>query len=491
MAGYMCDMYASRDDVKISFKNKAFGTREITPAIGKTFDSGAASSNDYYNIFDNLVLFANSGYIQIDLPFTMNVANNTIQDDIVERDFFETEKEKAINPIVDMEKDVYEPVFMDGTYSGSTTNFSDIRNIEVNLHFRTRDMSSWKVNDGNENVMVSGISDNWFCTDYYPYKQIISGSASGANIVMNSSDIVGLLYFDNDDVFYQKDNVAKSFLRFSYYDSPDPNTQSLMCTSTVFMNEHTLYKNFVDNSRKNIDDYGMVQEQVIKVDEKNIIIGEIDDEVSGSSVNRISVYSEYLGKHDPNRVSYVPDDVHIDESRRVSSKFVITNKYATDTSSEGFYLYIFREYSENLHPKPIYMRVEFNHAGIGRTIPFIVPMRWESGETESDNEMYPVSALTLSGDDLTYLKDGYPLTYVYAQTYIPLYAVYDFINKRYVYVFDDRYVTKDGDNVILNLFELKVKNENTASEEERKQVRNGNIERANINVNTKQFSDNI
>jgi hypothetical protein len=309
---------------------------------------------------------------------------------------------------------------------------------------------------------------------------------------MNSSDIVGLLYFDNDDVFYQKDNVAKSFLRFSYYDSPDPNTQSLMCTSTVFMNEHTLYKNFVDNSRKNIDDYGMVQEQVIKVDENgDIVIGEIDDEVSGSSVNRISVYSEYLGKHDPNRVSYVPDDVHIDESRRVSSKFVITNKYATDTSSEGFYLYIFREYSENLHPKPIYMKVEFNHAGIGRTIPFIVPMKWTSATTESDNEVYPVSALTLSGDDLDELKDGYPLTYVYAQTYIPLYAVYDFINKRYVYVFDDRYVTKDGDNVILNLFELKVKNENTASEEERKQVRNGNIERANINVNTKQFSDNI
>jgi hypothetical protein len=60
-----------------------------------------------------------------------------------------------------------------------------------------------------------------------------------------------------------------------------------------------------------------------------------------------------------------------------------------------------------------------------------------------------------------------------------------------VYVFDDRYVKKDNDNVILNLFELKVKNENTASEKERKQVRNGNIERANINVNTKQFSDNI
>ena len=51
----------------------------------------------------------------------------------------------------------------------------------------------------------------------------------------------------------------------------------------------------------------------------------------------------------------------IDEDHRVSSRLVVDNKHVTDTSSEGFYAYIFREYAEKLHPKPIYMKIEFNY----------------------------------------------------------------------------------------------------------------------------------
>ena len=183
----------------------------------------------------------------------------------------------------------------------------------------------------------------------------------------------------------------------------------------------------------------------------------------------------------------------LSDTKRISSRFRITNKYNTDTSSEGFYLYMFREYSENLRPKPIYMKIDFNHAGIGKTIPFIVPMHW-SGGTETDNEYVPEKKLTLK-DDLEELKEGYPLSYVYAQTYIPLYAVYDYNHKQYAYVVDDRYIdreTLDKENKIrLNLFEIKIKNESTVTAEARAQVRNNNVERANINVNTKQFKDNI
>ena len=53
----------------------------------------------------------------------------------------------------------------------------------------------------------------------------------------------------------------------------------------------------------------------------------------------------------------------------------MNNKHVTDTSSEGFYLYIFREYAEKLHPKPIYMKIEFNHAGIGKQIPFLILLK--------------------------------------------------------------------------------------------------------------------
>ena len=505
LSAFFCDMYVQRPEhIKIYSKNRAFGSRIITPEVGFAKNDAAESSSTYDNILDELSLFTNDGYIQIKLPLEMNVANNAMQEDIVTRDFYEAEKKKAINPIVDMEKDVYTPMFMNGHYIGSETDFYPITDIDINLHFRTRDLTNWKINDGDTNAEVSGVTDNWFCTDFFPYKQLISGGTESANTVMNSSDLVSLLFFDNDDIFYQRDSVGKSFLRFSYYDSPDPNTQSLLCTSTVFMDEHSLYKKYLDNSRRNIRDYGVIQEQKFKTSattdgtEYVIIPQEIID-TSGDVINRISVSTEVLkGSHNPKRKEYNVNDIDIDEmyndARRISSRFRITNKYNTDTSSEGFYLYMFREYSENLRPKPIYMKIEFNHAGIGKTIPFIVPMKW-AGKTTSNNEVYPVSALTLSGADLTELKEGYPLSYVYAQTYIPLYAVYDYKNKQYAYVFDDRYIDRDvldkENRIRLNLFEIKIKNESTATVNARAQVRNNNVERANINVNTEQFEENI
>ena len=50
-----------------------------------------------------------------------------------------------------------------------------------------------------------------------------------------------------------------------------------------------------------------------------------------------------------------------------------------------------------------------------------------------------------------------------AQDYIPLYAVYDFKNKEYVYVFDKRYVTVNDGVASINLFELKLRDESNDS----------------------------
>ena len=398
----ICDFFVERQDtVKIISENRAFGTRPIDSNIGYVASSGASSSNDYYDAANILTLFVNSGYIQIPLPLTMNVALNGMQEDIVNKDFYEVEKKKAINPIVDMEKDVYIPKYLNGKYAGSSTDFLPINQIEVNLHFRTRDMDNWKVNDANNNISSLNDMDNWFCTDFFPYNKILELPENGTDgnenkalkdSVMSMSDIMHLLWFTNDDIYYQRDKVGKSFLRFSYYDSPDPNTQSLLATSTVFMDEHALYKKYVDYSRRNIYNFGLVTSGVTYKEEGDGTM-EREDTDSYNVINRISVKSEYLGNkgmdtiktYDVNyitRKDEIGDDIRKrlkEDSRRLSSRFTIDNKYATDTSSEGFYLYIFREYSENLHPKPIYMKIEFNHAGIGRTIPFIVPMKWKAG----------------------------------------------------------------------------------------------------------------
>jgi hypothetical protein len=484
----ICELFVDRQDVvKIVSENRAFGTKYINSDTSYLAeDDSTESLSELYDSLNNLVLFVNSGYIQVQLPLTMNVALNGMQDDIVKKEFYTVEKEKAINPIVDMEKDVYVPKYIKGkTYTGSDTDFSPVNSIEVNLHFRTRDMESWKVYDGSNNVAVSGTMDNWFCTDYFPYKEMLEHEES-ATSVMNTSDLLYLLWFTNDDVFYQRDKIGKSFLRFSYYDSPDPNTQSLLATSTVFMNEHSLYKKYIDNARRNVKDYGLITEKAV--------------ENLGDRINKISVSGELLkGKHMKGLTTYELDNIDmvkmVDDSKRLSSRFIIDNKYATDTSAEGFYVYIFREYSENLHPKPIYMKVEFNHAGVGRTIPFIVPMKWQAKENGNQNELFPTEKLSLSRNDIESLKRGYPLSFVYAQTYIPLYAVYDFKNKEYAYVFDDRYATVDENNkLVLNLFELKVATEEYADDDDqelnrdRADVRNNNIRRAVIDVG-KQFND--
>ena len=427
--------------LRLTSVNKIFGVREITPLLPFSKKSSdyedITSSKYYYDLFDSLSLYCSMGYVSVKFPMTMHVGDDAMQDDIVENDFFEHEKSLAINPIIDMEKDVYSPKYIDknGKYDGSDTVFLPISEIRVNLHFRTRDLDTWKVNEGFNLVDSSGKTDGWFVTDYYPYSGNTKMKDKNGNDIdlMEVSDLVGLLNFTNDDIYYQKSKVSKTFLRFSYYDSIDPNRQMLLATSTVFMDEHTLFKKFIDNSRKNVNTYSLVSA-----------------EENTRDLNKISVMSELKDGN----------SAVIEESKRLSSRFVITNKYDTDTSSEGFYIYMFKEYSENLHPREIFMKVEFNHAGIGTTIPFIKPMSWAKGG--SSNIWFPDKELSLLNDKEE-MKNGIELEKKNAQDYIPLYAVYDFKNKEYVYVFDKRYVTVNDGVASINLFELKLRDESNDS----------------------------
>ena len=391
-----------------------------------------------------------------------DAGGNPLQDDLVERDFVKRKTEEVINPIVDMEKDVYIPKYIPThKYVGSATNFKPIDEIRINLHFRTRNEDTWKVNDGYNLVDTSGKTDNWFVTDFYPYKGMLSATTS-ANTLQETSDIMGLLYFTNDDIFYQKQKVGKSFVRLTFYDTPDQNTQSLLCNSCVFFDYHSMFKTYMDNSQKGINEF--------------CIAGETS---SSTRPIKISVKTEVIDKKTNNPT--------IDEAHRISSRLTVKNKYETTTSSEGFYLYIFREYSENLRPKPIYMKVEFNHAGIGRTIPFTIPMKWTN--PDGDNIENPERPLMLSATtDVEEMKEGIPLSRVRTQLYIPLYAVYDFKNKEYAYVFDERYVDVEDGVVNLNLFELKVKDESKpVSEEERERIRLQKQVTPAINMNSDQF----
>ena len=228
-------------------------------------------------------------------------------------------------------------------------------------------------------------------------------------------------------------------MRFSYYDSIDPQNQTLLATSTVFMDEHSLFKKYIDNSRKNVNIYKTISETS-----------------ATTCIDKITVESEFVDEKKKSSKATTCDkkNIKIDENKRLGSRLIISNKYNTDTSSEGFYIYMFKEYSKNLHPRQIFMKVDFNHAGVGLSLPFIKPMSWKKvGDNE---ELTPQEPLGLDSEEL---KDGILLEQKYAQDYIPLYAVYDFKNKEYAYVFDKRYVTVEDGIASLNLFELKIKDE--------------------------------
>lgn len=452
------------DDIRIDKCNKIFGVVEITPYIpfynSNSMNENVFSSDYYFNLFSSLKLFCNVGYISIKLPIISKSGGDPIQSDIVNSKFFDKEREKAINPIIDMEKDIYYPKYINsdnGLYNGSYTDFNPISEIRVNLHFRTRNLDTWKIDE----------SSNWFITDYYPYNGIISSKdKKELKALMEASDLVGLLGFTNNDVYYQKSKIGKSFLRFSYYDSIDPQNQTLLATSTVFMDEHSLFKKYIDNSRKNVNIYKTISET----------------ETSATTfIDKITVKSEFVDEKKKSSKATTCDNkiITIDENKRLGSRLIISNKYNTDTSSEGFYIYMFKEYSKNLHPRQIFMKVDFNHAGVGLSLPFIKPMSWDKKKVGDNEELTPKEPLGLDSEEL---KDGILLEQKYAQDYIPLYAVYDFKNKEYAYVFDKRYVTVEDGIASLNLFELKIKDESNDEN-----ASTNNIERYVIDSNIEEF----
>lgn len=152
-------------------------------------------------------------------------------------------------------------------------------------------------------------------------------------------------------------------------------------------------------------------------------------------------------------------------NKRLSSRFSVKNRYEDDTSSEGFYLYLFKEYSTNLRPRKIYMKAEFNHAGYGRTIPFMMPVEIKKDEKTEVEEVVGIKSISE-------FIEGFPLSEIYRQMFIELNVIYDAVNQRYVYYLPEKlneqmFKMKDTEDkkMVFNLFEIKIKNEDNDDEQ--------------------------
>ena len=346
--------------------------------------------------------WSNRSTVSIDIPFSSSFETNLYQMDLIKEKFVDKTKKEVINRIVDLERDVYYPSVYDVNYNYS----HDIYTIKFNLHFREHRGDDWTVTN---DTLWNGVEDNRINKD-------ITDD--------NVSDLLMFLGFNNEDVRYQRNKLKKSFLRLSYYDSPNPANQNLLMYSTIFVNSGELFSKYARYGEE--EGYTL-----ISFDEKG-------EYVLSTDKKGIGVDKEYDG---------------FIEEKRLSSQFVVKDKNTSKSSSEGFYLYLWKE-DETPIPQDIYMKVEFNHSGFGRTIPFMMPYSENSDGEKSIKSFQDIV------DDFTNPEQAYTMSDYLKYSYIHLKYAYDVENQKHRYFIDPQtygtQVVSQDNELIINLYEAKI-----------------------------------
>ena len=417
---------------QIVYDLDALATIPVT--VNMVYDGKDVFANNYYyqkngvyQFYKSVDLVRIKNYFEIGVPIAENSDYGLLQQNTIDELFSSEIKANVIPDIIDMEKVMFEPAF-------SKSAEDMVREIEFYFHFRERELEYKKI-VGNPSNEVYGYLKDKPTLDSVPttlnadmfveqkYIRVFNGSTTeyyelvykdGWNTVdgkgwngipLNSRasevrfvvpDLLGHLNFNDDDVRYQKMKLKKSFIRLSFYDSDNPLTQQLLYYSTIFLDTGEIFGKFVKN-RANNKWFGVYTE------------GNTEDERLGVTVS-------------------------------------VKDKYNSEKSSEGFYLYLFNSEVTKENPtKNIYMKVEFNHAGYGRTLPFTKP-NLETGD--SDMSIRPISFSNYF--KRLYIKLGVQ--------YVP------YGEHHYVYFVDDdnasTYMSVDDVNkkITFNLFEVLIDN---------------------------------
>lgn len=436
-----------------SVRKDTFGKHPLTVKNGlmdATKSELPYAISDAYLLENKIEILRMQNYLSFKLPLTYKTANNLRREEIIKNDFVDYVKGEAINTVVDMEKDVYYPV-----WKNEDNEFKPIQQIRFNMHFRTRDFDNWKrFEDDREFKDVSTpnyIKSNWFITDLNYYK----GGNFERKRLQNASDLLGLMNFTTDEIKYQATKIGKSFLRLSFYSTNNPKTQVLLATSTIFLDENLAYKKYI-NSKRNADlifaDVRVMQEAGYSTLDKYI-----DDVNRGADKYQVS-------SNTITNASEVYNDKFLNDDTRLSSRLVVNDKYNSDTSSEGYYIYMFKDYAKKMRESTIYMKVDFNHAGIGQTMSFMLPRKKVNGDVDGIGEPLYIHK------DLETLKNGFKLTDIYMQTHIPIRVIYDDKTNRYVYYLpeelrENKELNVDNEIMEFNLFEIKFANESIVENE--------------------------
>jgi hypothetical protein len=243
----------------------------------------------------------------------------------------------------------------------------------------------------------------------------------------NQSDLLTYIGMTTKDVRYQKNKLKKSFLRLSFYDSDKTNKQHLLSYATIFFNSGELFAKYA----KHVDDSGYCK----------LNYNSESGKYESTTQNLIGIGTDR---------EYVVMDVDTEENR-LSTRLTVTEKNISKNSSEGFYLYLFKETELGIVPQDIYMKVEFNHAGYGRTIPFMMPYKLNDDTTQplTEND-FKIKTFDEVAADWSQGKRGYGVYTYQKYSYIKLKARYDSVTQKHIYYLDEDVYGKIKDSSILD-----------------------------------------
>jgi len=371
IGGYCCDDEKERFNYETMEKNSVLAKisgitkgQQFTPSPG---DQVLFATNPYYfslsdgkrvNTFgdgcnpgSDVVVSKYTNYMGLGISIDEDYdAKRMFQEYQVNDLFIKKIKNSIIPDFIDLEKVKYAPAFFKEYKSGTTeddeTTFNELElatGLTFNLHFRSRNMLSeletgskyefedvWHVDDATETWNGNGLNRNGsfdlkYKEDFYTTAQ---------EEFLNSSNLIGYLGFTDDDIYNQKNRVKQTFIRLSFYDDDNPLTQNLLYYSTIFLDSGELYGKFVKRKAELLD------------------------------ANENHNFLEFPVVWSPASENY--------NSSAVTTQITVNDEYDISKSGEGFNLYLFRQDApiEN-YPQDIYMKIEFNHAGNGRTVPLI------------------------------------------------------------------------------------------------------------------------
>lgn len=344
-----------RDSILAKTKRVISGS-DFKPEYG---DQVLFETNPYFHVEgNNAVLFSNvnvckyTDFMGLGIVLEQDYdAKRMFQEYQVNELYVNKIKRSIIPDFIDLEKVKYAPAFFEEIPNDETEDPDDVivkmflaTGLTFNLHFRTR-VSGSTTEGGliDEDTAKYTFEDTWHLSDV---TETWNGNGVDRPTIkredlyddeefVNSSNLIGYLGFTDEDVYNQKNRIKKTFIRLSFYDSKDPLTQNLLYYSTIFLDSGDLFGKFV---------------------KRKAWLSEDED------------YDEAL-----NPVVWSSASTS-DPCSAVTCQMMVNDEYDMTRSGEGFNLYLFRADApiEN-ELQNIYMKVEFNHAGYGRTVPLI---RW-------------------------------------------------------------------------------------------------------------------